>query len=367
MKLEAIIESIRPLDQKQITRAQAFCDQLAKPLGAFGRLEDIYVRLSAILGPPVSLSPKVTVVYVADHGVVEEGVSSNPQSTTYQVACNILQGKSGLCGLSKYAGSDVHLLDLGCCQPITGSDHRKLCSGTANFLKGPAMSREVAIAAILAGYEETVALIDQGYQVIGTGEMGIGNTTTSVAVIAAILGGDPVPLVGYGAGLDQQGLARKTEVILQALQQHTPFTDVLDVVAKVGSLDILGMAGSFLACAQKKKVAVVDGLISITGLLVASRLQPTVLDYVFLSNASPEPAFAYVCEDLGLVAYFDLGLRLGEGSACPLMFSLMDAAVTALESFPTFDEAGLSQSDYIDIRKIGDEKCNSIQKQATKA
>ena len=213
------------------------------------------------------------------------------------------------------------------------------------------MTREQAIAAILVGYKKTEALIKDGYRLFGTGEMGIGNTTTSAAVIAAVLGLKAEDVTGYGAGLTQDMKAHKTVVIQQCLDCHAPYGDILDLTAKLGGLDMLAMAGTHLACARYQLPCVVDGLISLTGLLIAHQLTPHVLDYSFASHASTEPAYRLVSDFLGLEPMLLLDMRLGEGSGCPLAFFLLENAVYTMEHMPTFAEGSLKEEDYVDIRK----------------
>ena len=349
--LEKIIEQILPIDKDKLQEGRRYCDQLGKPPGSLGKLETIYARLHAMFSGPIDLEKKIVLVYVADNGIVAEGVSANPQETTYTVARNILAGKSGLCAISKHVGSDICLVDIGCKKDIFEENKDKVCHGTRNMLKEQAMTREQAIAAILVGYKKTEALIKDGYRLFGTGEMGIGNTTTSAAVIAAVLGLKAEDVTGYGAGLTQDMKAHKTAVIQQCLDRHAPYGDILDLTAKLGGLDMLAMAGTHLACASYQLPCVVDGLISLTGLLIAHQLTPHVLDYTFASHASTEPAYKLVSDFLGLEPMLLLDMRLGEGSGCPLAFFLLENAVYTMEHMPTFAEGSLREEDYVDIRK----------------
>lgn len=350
-ELKAILERIQPLDRLEIAKGQAICDQLAKPLGALGKMETIYARLFAMFQGKIDLSKQVVLVYVADNGVVAEGISANPQETTYIVAKNMLEGKTALSAISSHVGSDVRVLDIGCKQDLEPHAQRKVRAGTGNIVKEQAMTRQEATEAILAGYRETVDCIKEGYSLFGTGEMGIGNTTTSTAVISLILKQDARELTGYGAGLTEGMKEHKAQVIQSALDFHAPYADILDIVAKVGGLDMLGMVGTYLACAQYQLPCVVDGLISITGLLIASQLCPHVLDYCFASHVSTEPGYRIVCEHLGLDPMLLMDMRLGEGSGCPLAFFLMNNAVYTIETMPTFSEGNLAKENYIDIRK----------------
>lgn len=350
-ELKQIIERLQPLNCKKIAQGKAICDQLAKPLGALGKMETIYARLYAMFEGKIDLSKKVVMVYVADNGIVAEGISSNPQETTYIVAQNILNGKTGLCAISQHVGSDVHLIDIGCKKDLVEVSKDKIRYGTRNMFYEPALTTEEGVQAILLGYQKTVELIQQGYTLFGTGEMGIGNTTTSAAVIAAILGLKANQVTGYGAGLTQDMKEHKTNIIQQCLNRHTPYKDAFDVAIKIGGLDLLGMVGTYLACAEYHLPCVIDGLISIAGLLIAERLAPSVLDYCFASHLSTEPAYALVCKELGLDPMLAMDMRLGEGSGCPLAFFLMENACYTIEHMPTFSEGQLNKEDYIDIRQ----------------
>lgn len=350
-RLETIIRQIKPLDEAACHQGKAFCDQLAKPLGALGKMETIYARLYAMFKGSIQLHQKIVMVYVADNGVVAEGVSANPQETTYTVARNILAHQTGLCAISQHVGSEVAVVDIGCVRDVYDHCDDKVRPCTGNIRYEPAMTRQEAIDAILIGYHRTVDLIGQGYTLFGTGEMGIGNTTTSAAVISALLGVDARQVTGYGAGLTDAMKEHKTIVIQDALERHAPYQDVIDTVAKLGGLDMLGMVGTYLACAQHSLPCVVDGLISIAGLLIASRLTPIVLDYCFASHVSTEPGYALVCDHLDLQPMLLMDMRLGEGSGCPLAFFLMDNAVYTIQHMPTFSQARLQRDDYIDIRQ----------------
>lgn len=349
--LDKLVREIRPLDKKAIRQGQNRCDQLAKPLGALGKMEMIYARLYAMFDGKIDIEKQLVIVYVADNGVVAEGISANPQETTYTVARNMLRGKTGLCAISRHAGSEVDVVDIGCKKDVKDRTKYKVRKGTGNISIEPAMTRQEAIKAIEAGYARTVEHINNGYRLFGTGEMGIGNTTTSAAVISALLDVEAARVTGYGAGLTDTMKAHKTQVIHAAVERHAPYEDVLDLVAKLGGLDILGMVGTYLACAHHQLPCVVDGLISITALLVASCLQEAVLDYCFASHVSTEPGYQLVCQALGLDPMLVMDMRLGEGSGCPLAFFLMSTAVYTIEAMPTFAEGNLSRDDYIDIRK----------------
>lgn len=348
--LDQILQNIKPLDRDLLTMAQVFCDQRAKPLGALGKMETIYTRLYAMFRGKIDLTKKIVMVYVADNGVVAEQVSANPQETTFIVGQNMLQGRTGLCSISDHVGSEICVVDIGCCQDLFSPSQDKIRRGTGNIAKEAAMTRAECLRAIELGYMKTKQLIDKGYRLFGTGEMGVGNTTTSAVVIAALLGLTAREVTGYGAGLTSEMHRHKQKVIAACLERYSFTGDALDLASELAGLDILGMVGTYLACAEAQLPCVLDGLISVAALLLASRLTPVVLDYVFASHYSTEPAYALACQHLALSPMILMDMRLGEGSGCPLAFFLMENAVYTLEHMPSFSEAGLDDSDYIDQR-----------------
>ncbi|NEW61878.1 nicotinate-nucleotide--dimethylbenzimidazole phosphoribosyltransferase [Granulicatella sp. zg-ZJ] len=350
VRLENIIQKIKPVNQVLLCEGQQYCDRLAKPLGALGKMETIYARLYSMFDKHISLEKKVVVVYIADNGIVEEGISANPQETTYIVAENMLEKKTGLCAISQHVGSDVCVVDIGCKKDVGYHVDAKVMYGTKNMAKEPAMSKKMCIQAILNGYDKTVSLINQGYTLFGTGEMGVGNTTTSAAVISALLDKPAHEVTGYGAGLTKTSMQHKINIIEQCIQKHAPYEDVLDIVSKIGGLDMLGMVGTYLACAMYEKPCVIDGVISITGLLIASKIAPHVLDYCFASHCSTEPGYKIVADTLKLEPMLLMDMRLGEGSGCPLAFFLMENAVHTITNMPTFEQGKLSRDDYVDTR-----------------
>ena len=349
-RLTAIINQINPLQSKLLKEGRDYCDRLAKPLGALGKMEEIYARLYAIFRGDIRLEKKVMMVYVSDNGIVDEGVSSNPQETTYIVAKNMLDGQAAIAILAKQCQAELCVVDSGCKRDIYPTSDDKISQGTKNMLLEAAMTREQAIQAILLGYDKTCEWIEQGYTLFGTGEMGIGNTTTSAALISAILEIPPSEVTGYGAGLTESMKDHKTEVIETCLKKHAPFEDSLDIVSKIGGYDILGMVGTHLACAQYQLPCVVDGLISATGLLVASQFSRLVLDYAFASHISTEPGYRLVQERLGLNPLLSMDMRLGEGVGCPFIFDIMETSVTTIEAMPQFKDSLLNKEDYVDIR-----------------
>lgn len=346
---------IRPTYENSMKEAAERLDRLAKPIGSLGKLEDLAVKISGITGKQNnSFEKKVTIIMSADNGVAEEGVSSCPQSVTVSQTINFLRGLTGVCVLSKHAGADIRVVDIG-----VGSDmeypglvNRKIRKGTSNMAKGPAMSREEAVKAIETGMEMVSQLVKEGYSLFGTGEMGIGNTSTSSAVAATFLGCSVENTVGKGAGLTEEGYNNKKSVIKRAISLNKPDPeDPIDVLSKVGGFDIAGMTGCFLGAAYYRVPIVIDGFISAAAALAAYRINPLVKDFLIPSHCSEEPGYLLVMEEIGLSPMLQLNMRLGEGSGCPLAFNIIDAAEAVISQMATFEEAAIEDYFLIDIRE----------------
>ena len=354
-ELDALVREVLPLDRSAMTAAEEYQARLAKPPGSLGRLEEISIQLAGITGRVHNaLNKKQLLVFAADNGVVAEGVSSAPQSVTKQQTINLMRGKTGAAVLAKHFGCGLTVCDVGVNADIYESTvlNRKIAYGTQNICTGPAMTREQTLQAILTG-AEIARTVDA--DVIGVGEMGIGNTTTSSAVLAVLLGADVEAVTGRGGGLTDEGFLRKKEVLRQALALHRPDgNDVIGVLAGVGGLDLAAMTGAFLGCAHERVPAAVDGFISIAAALCAVRLCPNVHGYLVPSHASFEIGYRLAMEAMDLRPLFDLGMRLGEGSGCPLAFQVLDAACAVINDMATFDEAGIND-DYLDEIRRGDQ------------
>lgn len=332
-----------------------YIDGLTKPVGSLGRLEDMVIQLAAVQGThELDIDKKVIVIMCSDNGVYEEGISECPQEVTAQVTYNFTRGITGVNQLARFAHSDIHVVDVGVNVDIHHPDihNRKISYGTANMTKGPAMKYEQALEAIWVGIEETEKLIEKGYSVIGTGEMGIGNTTTSAAVISMLTDTAVEKAVGKGAGATSRTLDRKVEAIYKAIEVNKPDAkDPIDVVAKVGGYDLAALAGVFLAAAKHRKVVVIDGVISIAAALIAYKLCPACREYMLASHLSQEVAMEAALKEMKLKAHFDLEMRLGEGSGCPIMFNLMEMAKYTLLGMGTFEDAGVDKEAYMNIWK----------------
>lgn len=354
-KIEALVRAVQPLDQKAMLAAEAHQARLAKPPGSLGRLEELSVQLAGITGKVHNELPrKQLLVFAADNGVVAEGVSSAPQSVTMQQTINLTRGKTGAAVLAKRFGCGLTVCDVGVNADICESAvlNRKIAYGTQNICAGPAMTREQALQAILTG-AAVAENIDA--DAVGIGEMGIGNTTTSSAVLAVLLGADVDKVTGRGGGITEESFRKKKAVIRTAIAVNRPNRDdVIDVLAKVGGFDLAAMCGAFLGAAASRRAAVIDGFISAVAALCAVRLCPLVRGYLIPSHASFEIGYRLAMEEMALRPLFDLGMRLGEGSGCPLAFQVLDAACAVMNNMASFDEAGIND-DYLDEIRQGDQ------------
>ena len=354
-ELDALVRVVAPLDRGTMTAAETYQARLAKPPGSLGRLEEISIQLAGITGRVHNaLNKKQLLVFAADNGVVAEGVSSAPQSMTKQQTINLMRGKTGAAVLAKHFGCGLTVCDVGVNADIYESAvlNRKIAYGTQNICTGPAMTREQTLQAILTG-AEIARTVDA--DVIGVGEMGIGNTTTSSAVLAVLLGADVEAVTGRGGGITEESFRKKKAVIRTAIEVNRPDRDdVVGVLSKVGGFDLAAMCGAFLGAAAARRPAVIDGLISAAAALCAVRLCPNVRGYLVPSHASFEIGYRLAMEAMDLRPLFDLGMRLGEGSGCPLAFQVLDAACAVINDMATFDEAGIND-DYLDEIRRGDQ------------
>ncbi|HEY6874070.1 MAG TPA: nicotinate-nucleotide--dimethylbenzimidazole phosphoribosyltransferase [Geobacteraceae bacterium] len=349
--LKETLARIQPVDAELLAQAQAKLDNKTKPLGSLGRLEEFARRFAAISG---SLAPgtrkKIIFTFAGDHGVVAEGVSAFPREVTPQMVFNFLNGGAGVNVLARHCGSEVLVVDIGVDYEfgeMPGLIQKKVARGTRNFATGPAMTREEALSAIGVGIELAGLAKTEGVAMVGTGEMGIGNTTPSSAIIAAIAGKSAREVTHRGTGISDSTLENKVRVIERGLALNRPDpADPVDVLAKVGGLEIGGIAGLVLGCAANRIPVVVDGFISTAGALIASELHPSVREYIFASHRSAEIGHRFMLERIGCEPILDLGLRLGEGTGAALAMGIIEAAVKVLNEMATFDEAGVSEGEY---------------------
>ncbi|GAB4571650.1 MAG: nicotinate-nucleotide--dimethylbenzimidazole phosphoribosyltransferase [Anaerolineales bacterium] len=351
MNITEIIHHIQPLDQAAMTVARQRQNQLTKPAGSLGRLEELSIQLAGIQRKPLpSIKDKAIIVMAGDHGVVAEGVSAYPQEVTPQMVLNFLNGGAAINVLTRHIGARVVVVDMGMTSKgeITSPllIQRRVGAGTANLAQGQAMKREQAEESIQHGIEVALAEISKGADILGTGDMGIGNTTPSAAIAACILGHTPEDIVGRGTGVDDAGLARKVNVVKRALKVNKPNPeDGLDVLAKVGGFEIGGLAGVMIGAASKHVPVMVDGFISTAAALIAVTLAPECRQYLISAHRSQEKGHTMMLTWLGLTPLLDLDLRLGEGTGAALGISMAEAACKILSEMATFGEAGVSEKE----------------------
>ena len=355
--LDKYITGIKSLDGAAMEAAQARLDSLVKPPGSLGELETIAVKLAGINGQLYSdISKRCVIIMASDNGVTEEGVSSAPQSVTYSQTINFTKGITGVTVLAKLFNADLIITDVG----INGNiDHpmiknKKIRNSTWNIAKQHAMTSNEAAQAVLTGAEAAIDAVNSGYKLLGAGEMGIGNTTTSSAVLCALAGITPEQAAGKGAGLSEEAYRKKINVIRNALELNKPdCKDPMDVLAKVGGFDIAAMAGVYIGAAYARVPVVIDGFISITAALTASKINPLVRDFMFASHVSSEPGYNHAAKALGVKPCLHLNMRLGEGSGCPIMFAVMDAACAVMRNMGTLEQGGIDMK-YMEAVKDAD-------------
>ena len=350
MTLEETMQKIRPVDVAAMAAAKQHWDGLGKPLGSLGRLEKALIQIAGIQRTgDVHIDRKALVIMCADNGVVEEGVTQCGQEVTATVAENFLDEKSCVAIMCRRAGTKICPVDIGMAVDTPRVEKRKIAYGTKNMAKEPAMTREQAVAAIEVGIAKAEELHAQGYERLATGEMGIGNTTTSSAMTAVYLGLDVETVTGRGAGLSSHGLQRKIHAIKQAIAVNQPDPeDPLDVLAKVGGLDIAGMCGLFLGGAAQQMPVIMDGFISQVAALTAMRLVPECADYILASHVSEEPGANILLKALEKDAFLTCGMRLGEGSGAVALFPILDFASDIYHKMSTFVQADIVEYQPLD-------------------
>lgn len=338
-------EMIAPENREAADAAVFRLNDIAKPVGSLGELESIVVRLAALTGSAdIDIAKKAVLVLSADNGVLKQGVAQTPGEITAVMTDFIADKRSSVCIMAKCAGAETFSVDMGMFTKIANPNviDRRIADGTADMTQGPAMSREQAEQAINTGMELVKELKDKGFNLIATGEMGIGNTTTSSAVASALLKKDIDEMTGRGAGLSDEGLTRKVNAIKKAFEVNKPDSDdALDVLHKLGGFDIAGMCGIFLGGAVYRVPILADGFISAVSALVAKRLCPKCVCAMFASHMSAEPAAKYVIDELGIKPVIHAGMRLGEGTGAAAMMPLMDMAVAVYNDLMTYADIGM--------------------------
>lgn len=356
LELKRYIQDIAPVDASAMSKARERQAELAKPPGSLGELETISIRLAGITGQVCPSMDKCRIaVFAADNGVVDEGVSCTPRYVTLQQAVNMTRHVTGMSSLAACFGDEVSVVDVGIAQNPNCTSildrHVRRCTG--NIAKEDAMTHLEALNALYAGMEQASIAKGDGVTALGIGEMGIGNTTTSSAVLSVLTGVAVESVTGRGGGLTDEGFEHKKSVLRKAIQRRQiRRDDVLDVLSAVGGLDIAAMAGAFLGCAHERIPAVADGFISVVAALCATRLCPTARDYIFLSHDSYELGYRIAAKELGMTPCLNLGMRLGEGSGCPLLFRVLEGACGIMKGMATFAQASI-QDDYLEeIRAV---------------
>jgi nicotinate-nucleotide--dimethylbenzimidazole phosphoribosyltransferase len=348
--LNDAIASIPVPDQEWEARAWARLDSLTKPPRSLGLLEDVAHRVAVLQRTDHPAVPRKAIVLMAgDHGVIAQGVSLYPSEVTTQMVANFSTGGAAINQLARHASARVRVVDVGVANELLVTDgvvQRRVANGTADMTEGPAMTRDQALAAIRVGIEQVVELAREGIDLVGTGDMGIGNTTASAAIASVLTGVDAADVVGPGTGLDVDRVAHKTSVVRRAIAVNAPDpTDALDVLSKVGGLEIAGLAGVVIGAAAQGIPVVSDGFISGAATLVALGVAPAARPWVFASHRSAEPGHAVVLRALGLRPVLELDMRLGEGTGAALAMEIMDAACAVMSGMATFGEAGVSGGD----------------------
>lgn len=352
MTIAELLSEIQPISAEAEKLARAHWSRVAKPLGSLGQLEEMVVRMAGITGKECpDVRKKAVIVFCADNGVVAEGVTQCGQEVTASVAVNLARGISSVCQMAAIAGAEVIPVDVGMIseQNMPNLQQYSVMKGTNNFTIAPAMSRAQAEAAILTGAAFAKELQESGCGLLAAGEMGIGNTTTSSAVVSVLLDVEPKRVTGRGAGLTTEGLLRKISAIERGISYNQPQkSDPIDVIAKVGGLDIAAMTGFYLGCARCRVPVILDGFISCAAALAAVRMCPSVKDYLLPSHCSEEPAARMVLDALGFKSVIQAGMRLGEGTGAVALMPLLDMTLAVYTGVPTFEQMEIEA--YVELK-----------------
>lgn len=347
-RLQETIAKIKKPDSSLMKQVQARLDSLTKPRGSLGKLEELakqIVSITANLSPRIKR--KAIIVMTADHGVVEEGISAYPREVTPQMVYNFLNGGAAINVLARHIGAEVLIVDVGVAADFQEHQSlmlKKIDYGTKNMARGPAMTDEQAVKSLEVGIEAAEEMIKKGYNIIATGDMGIGNTTASSAIAAVICRTDVESVTGYGTGIDDRCLENKINVIKKAISVNKPdAADGIDVLSKVGGFEIGGIAGIILGCASGRTPVVIDGFISGAGALIAAAVSPDSTNYMIASHCSAEKGHRIVLDRLGLKPLFYFDMRLGEGTGAAIGINIVEASVKILSEMATFNQAGVSE------------------------
>jgi len=352
--LEKTLKNIKAADKEAVKSAWKRLDKLTKPIGSLGSLEEIAAKMAGITGKVHnSINKKNIVIMCGDNGVVEEGISACPQNITATVTNNFTKDITGVGVLSRFSNTELTIVDVGVNAEFNNPKikNRKIAYGTKNISCEPAMTIEQAVKAIEVGIDIVNQLAKQGVNILGTGEMGVGNTTTSAAVLSALSNISPDLVVGKGAGLTEEAFEHKKYIVKKAIKiNNVDSNNVIEVISKVGGFDIAGLCGCFLGAAANRFPIVIDGFISSVAALCAYKLNPLVKEYMFPSHLSAEPGATYIMKEIGLEPFLNLKMRLGEGSGCPMAFQIIEAALCIMNNMGTFEQADINDDCYVDIR-----------------
>lgn len=344
-KIKNYAKEIESIPQEDYKKYRDHWDSLVHPTGSLGEIEEIGIKACAILGEiPQELNKKATVVMCNDNGIINSNISSSPKILTKLLAIQMAKGTTGVDALSEAAKADVVIVDLGIedFEDFEGVINRRISNGTKNFLEEDAMTYEQALKSIEVGIEIAEELIQKGYKVLGTGELGMGNTTTSAAVIKGLTGASEKDVVGLGSGVDKTQLENKYKAVADGIKLRNPdINDPIDVLSKVGGYDIGAIAGVFLACGKHRIPGVIDGIISSAGALLAYRLNPNIAHYLFGSHIAIEKGAKVALDEIGIKGYLNCSMRLGEGSGCPLLFQVMDSSIYCMNHMTKFEETDI--------------------------
>ena len=347
-KVQETVSKIGLLDSDLMQKAQGRLDNLTKPQGSLGRLEELAKQIVGITGDiSPELKKKSIIIMTADHGVAVEGVSAYPREVTLQMVYNFLSGGAAINVLARHIGAEVLVVDMGVASDIKEHSllvYKKVGYGTKNITEGPAMTDEQALESVQSGIEIAEMIIKKGYNIIGTGDMGIGNTTASSAIAACICKVNVESVTGYGTGINEKELVKKINTIKKAISLNKPDNcNGFDVLAKIGGFEIGGIAGVILGCAANKIPVVIDGFISGAGALIAAAIAPDSKNFMIASHSSVEKGHRIVLEKLRLKPLFNFDMRLGEGTGAALGINIAEASVKILNEMATFNQAGVSE------------------------
>lgn len=345
MSIKNVKSSIDELDKESMEKTQDHLDSLTKPPGSLGKLEELCIKIAGIQASEPIINGKKIFILAGDHGITEEGVSAFPSSVTKQMMRNFVNEGAAINALSNYSGTELELVDMGVEGEINSKSiiNKKMDDGTNNFYKEPAMTPEKAEKSIKNGIE-IVNKYTPNVDVIGLGEMGIGNTTPSAAIFSSLLDLEPREVVGSGTGLDDEEIRHKVNVIGESLEKHNPSDDPIDVLSKVGGFEIGGLAGVILGGAANDKIVIVDGYITLAAALIAMEIEPKVRNYLVFAHRSGENGFDRILRELNAKPLLDLDMKLGEGTGASLAMNILDSAVKIYHEMATFEEAEVSNS-----------------------